>query len=110
MSTHPPERADWQGVGTSFRDLGRRLGERASAAGGAISAANGASPGGPMDRINAAFSAAVAQLDATTTDPEIGAATRTATARLLDAIKVELTGSTTMPDDPPAALDPGPTT
>ena len=109
MSTTPPERADWQGVGTSFRDLGRRLGERASAAGGAISAANGESIGGPIDRISAAFSAAVEQLDATTTDPEIGAATRTATARLLDAIKVELTGSTATPGGPPDALDPGPT-
>jgi hypothetical protein len=84
--------ADWQGVGESFRSLGRRLKEHAVEAGDAISTANAQAADGVVDQVGAAFTTAVSRLDAATTDPEVGAATREATARLLDAIKFELTG------------------
>ena len=92
-------RADWQGVGESFRHLGRMLTEHARDAGGAISAANADAMGGVADQVSAAFRTAVERLDETTTDPEVGRAARTATARLLDAIKAELTGEGAMPPD-----------
>jgi hypothetical protein len=92
MDEIQPGRADWQGVGESFRTLGRRLKDHAVDAGDAISAANADAQGGVMDQVSAAFTAAVSKLDETTTDPQVGAATRQATARLLDAIKFELTG------------------
>jgi hypothetical protein len=107
MTDNHPENADWQGVGASFRALGRRLKERAVDAGGAVSAATDQASGGVLDQMSAAFTTAVAKLDATTTDPEVGRATREATARLLDAIKVELTGGDPRDDDPPPA-DPEP--
>jgi hypothetical protein len=59
-----------------------------------------------VDQVSTAFTTAVAKLDETTTDPEIGRATRAATARLLDAIKAELTGGGT--DDPAPPADPAP--
>ncbi len=117
MNSSQPERADWQGVGASFRTLGRRLKGHATEAGGAISAA-GREQAGAVDQISAAFTTAVAKLDETTTDPEVANATREATARLLDAIKQELTGigpdsgsPAEAPDDPepPSSLEPGPT-
>ena len=80
---------------------------RAVDAGSAISAANDQAAHGVVDQVSTAFTTAIAKLDETTTDPEIGRATRTATARLLDAIKAELTGGGT-DDDPPA--DPAPPT
>ena len=107
--------ADWQGVGASFRTLGQRLKGHAVEAGGAISAANDQAAGGVADQVGAAFKAAVAKLDETTTDPEVAAATKDATAKLLDAIKAELTGGPTPPPpppaepDPPAPIEPGPT-
>jgi hypothetical protein len=115
MTGPTPEKADWQGVGDSFRSLGRHLKERAVDAGTAISAANDQAAHGVVDQVSTAFTTAIAKLDETTTDPEIGRATRTATARLLDAIKAELTGGG--PDDtdppadptPPTPIEPGPT-
>jgi len=103
MSDTDSERADWQGVGASFRILGRRLKEHAVDAGGAISAANAQAEPGVVDQVGAALKTALAKLDETTTDPEVGAATRDATARLLDAIKAELTGvgAATPPSEPP---------
>jgi hypothetical protein len=92
MVDDPQDKADWQGVGDAFRSLGRRLKDHAVDAGSAVSAANKEAGPGAMDQVNAAFTTAVAKLDETTTDPEIGKATREATARLLDAIKAELTG------------------
>jgi hypothetical protein len=115
MTDNTPEKADWQGVGDSFRALGRHLKERAVDAGTAISAANQQAPRGAVDQVSAAFTTAIAKLDETTTDPEIGRATRTATARLLDAIKAELTGGGTDDDAPspdpapPKPIEPGPT-
>ncbi len=115
MTDPTPDKADWQGVGDSFRTLGRQLKERAVDAGTSISAANEKATNGVMDQVSTAFTTAVAKLDETTTDPEIGRATRTATARLLDAIKAELTGGGPTEPEPPAdpvppkPLEPGPT-
>jgi hypothetical protein len=106
MTDSTPEKADWQGVGESFRSLGRQLKDRAVDAGTAISTANTQATSGIVDQVSTAFTTAIAKLDETTTDPEIGRATRTATARLLDAIKAELTGGVTDDAEPPA--DPGP--
>ena len=107
MTDSTSDRADWQGVAASFRTLGQQLKVRAVDAGSAISAANDQAARGVVDQVSTAFTTAIAKLDETTTDPEIGRATRTATARLLDAIKAELTGGGT-DDDPPA--DPAPPT
>jgi hypothetical protein len=101
MNDSTSDRADWQGVAASFRTLGLQLKVRAVDAGSAISAANDQAARGVVDQVSTAFTTAIAKLDETTTDPEIGRATRTATARLLDAIKAELTGGST-DDDPPA--------
>jgi hypothetical protein len=106
-------RADWQGVGASFRTLGRKLKDHAVDAGGAISAANDPAAGTTRDQVTAVFTTAIAKLDETATDPEVGAATRDATARLLDAIKAELTGEGPAGDppspdaDPPKQVEPG---
>lgn len=97
--------ADWAGVGESFRLLGRRLSEHAKGAGSAISTATGQAEGA-VDQVGSAFKTAVDHLDATTTDPEVKAATRTATARLLDAIKAELTGEPRSDDPPPEGQPP----
>ncbi len=115
MTDKTPDKADWQGVGDSFRSLGKQLKDRAVDAGTAISAANDQAARGVVDQVSTAFTTAVAKLDETTTDPEIGRATRTATARLLDAIKAELTGGGGDEPDPPAdpappkPVEPGPT-
>jgi len=93
-------RADWPGVGASFRTLGKALRERAVDAGGAISASSEQEVGA-VDQVSAVFRTAIAKLDETVTDPEVGAATRNATARLLDAIKAELTGEGAIPPAPP---------
>jgi hypothetical protein len=106
MTDNTPQKADWQGVGDSFRSLGRHLKDRAVDAGAAISTANDQAAHGVVDQVSTAFTTAIAKLDETTTDPEIGRATRTATARLLDAIKAELTGGGEDEPDPPA--DPAP--
>lgn len=109
MSEDQAGKADWQGVGASFRSLGSRLKDRAVDAGGAISASNDQAQPGAMDQVTAVFRTAIAKLDETTTDPEIGAATRDATARLLDAIKAELTGpGGPAPDSPAPDADPEP--
>ena len=104
-----PAKADWAGVGDSFRTLGRQLSGRAKSAGDAISSATSEAEGA-ADQVGAAFKSAVDSLDATTTDPDVRAATRTATAKLLDAIKAELTGeprsSTPATPQPPKQIEP----
>ncbi len=104
-----PAKADWAGVGESFRTLGRQLSGRAKSAKDDITSATGEAEGA-ADQVGAAFKTAVDNLDATTTDPEVRAATRTATAKLLDAIKAELTGEprTTPPQtpQPPKQIEP----
>ncbi len=105
------EKADWQGVGESFRMLGRQLKDRAVDAGGAVKEANEQAEGA-MDKVTAAFKTAIDKLDETTTDPQVTQSTRNATARLLDAIKAELTGegpgprpeSDKGPDDAPESV------
>jgi hypothetical protein len=83
--------ADWAGVGEAFRSLGRHLSGHAQQAGDAVSSATGNAEGA-VDQVKAGFTAAVDHIDATSTDPAVGKAARDATARLLDAIKAELTG------------------
>lgn len=103
-------KADWAGVGESFRTLGRHLSGHAKSAGGAISTATDEAEGA-VDQIGAAVRTAVDKLDETTTDPQVKEATRTATAKLLDAIKAELTGEprTATPPQPtePKSIEPG---
>lgn len=112
MTNSDEGRADWQGVGDAFRTLGQRLKGHAVDAGGKISAANEQADG-VADQVTSAVKAAVAKLDETSTDPEVAAATKNATARLLDAIKAELTGESAPPNPPPAepeapkAVEPG---
>lgn len=98
------ERADWQGVGESFRTLGRQLKDRAVDAGGAVREANDQAEGA-MEKVTAAFKTAIDKLDETSTDPQVTQSAKRATARLLDAIKAELTGEG--PEQPPAT-DKGP--
>ena len=92
MTDDTTGKADWQGVGASFRSLGERLKGHAVEAGGAVSSANDEAAGSVLDQVSAVFKTAIAKLDETTADPVVGAATKDATARLLDAIKAELTG------------------
>ncbi len=98
--------ADWAGVGAAFRGLGRQLTVHAKDAGTAISSATGAADSA-ADQVGAAFTTAIEHLDATTTDPQVAEATRTATARLLDAIKAELTGEPRTPATPPGQVGSG---
>ena len=100
MTDDKAGKADWQGVGASFRSLGDRLKGHAVEAGGAVSSANDDAAGSVLDQVSAVFKTAIAKLDETTTDPEVGAATKDATAKLLDAIKAELTGDKPKPDQP----------
>ena len=86
------DRADWQGVGASFRTLGMRLKEHAVDAGDAMRSARTQTAGGPVDEVTNALKAAMAKIDETSTDPDVAAAAKDATARLLDAVKAELTG------------------
>lgn len=85
------EKADWQGVGESFRTLGRQLKGKAVDAGGAVKEANEQAEGA-MEKVTAAFKTAIDKLDETSTDPQVTQSAKRATARLLDAIKAELTG------------------
>lgn len=103
-----PTTADWSGVGAAFRALGRELSGHAKDAGSAISAAREGADS-TADQVSSAFKTAVDHLDSASTDPAVGRATRTATAKLLDAIKAELTGEPRSPKPPadPAAIDPG---
>ncbi len=114
------DHADWQGVGASFRTLGKRLKEHALDAGDAMRSARTEADGGPVEEVTSALKAAMAKLDETTTDPDVAAATKDATARLLDAVKAELTGegradpgeeptADAPPEgEPPKSVEPGP--
>ena len=90
------EKADWQAVGSSFRDLGDQLAGHAREAGTAMSSAS-ADAEGVLEEVTGAVKAAFARFDDATKDPAVGQAARTATARFLDALKVELTGSSQTP-------------
>ncbi len=94
------ERADWQGVGASFRTLGNRLKKHALETGEAVRSSGGQGESTVVDDVTSAFKAAFAKIDETTTDPETAAAAKDATAKFLDAIKVELTGGSAPTDGP----------
>lgn len=102
------DRANWQQVGESFRDLGRQLKEKAVEGGQAVREANAEAAGTTTDKISAVLTTALEQFDQTSADPEVTRAAKLATGRLLDAIKAELTGETgTLPPSPPPASAPG---
>lgn len=102
------DRANWQQVGESFRDLGRQLKEKAVEGGQAVREANAEAAGTTTDKISAVLTTALEQFDQTSADPEVTRAAKLATGRLLDAIKAELTGEPgTLPPSPPPASAPG---
>ncbi|MBK9739918.1 MAG: hypothetical protein IPO93_10465 [Actinobacteria bacterium] len=96
------ERADWQGVGASFRTLGNLLKQHAVETGEAVRASGGQAEKNVVDDVTAGFKTVLAKFDEATTDPETSAAAKDATAKFLDAIKAELTGGGTTPEAPPA--------
>ena len=81
--------ADWQGVGESVKDLGRKLKEHASEAQDAIKATS-APLSGVASQLGAVFKTGMAKLDETVTDPAVGAAARGAVGAFLDALKAQL--------------------
>ena len=103
------ERADWQGVGASFRTLGNLLKQHAVETGEAVRASGGQAEKNVVDDVTAGFKTVLAKFDEATTDPETSAAAKDATAKFLDAIKVELTGGAASADqgepDAPSAED-----
>lgn len=95
------DRANWQQVGESFRDLGRQLKGKAVEGGQAVREANAEATGTATDKISTVLAAALEQFDQANADPEVTRAAKLATVRLLDAIKVELTGESGPPPTPP---------
>ncbi|CAB4741295.1 unannotated protein [freshwater metagenome] len=81
--------ADWQGVGDSVKELGRKLKEHASDAQDAIKSTS-APLSGVAAQVGVVFKTGLAKLDETVSDPAIGAAARGATGKFLDALKVQL--------------------
>lgn len=81
--------ADWQGVGESVKDLGRKLKEHANEAQDAIKTTS-APLSGVAAQIGAVFKTGMAKLDETVTDPAVGAAARGVAGKFLDALKVQL--------------------
>lgn len=107
------DKADWAGVGDAFKTLGRQLKDRTIEGADAVQTST-REVEGAAEQLTTAFKTAFAKLDETTTDPEIKQATKTATARFLDALKAELTGEDDGPADgdppaePPKPIAPGP--
>ena len=81
--------ADWQGVGDSIKDLGKKLKEHADDASDAIKSSS-APLSGVAEQVGAVFKTGIAKLDETVTDPAVGAAARGATGKFLDALKAQL--------------------
>lgn len=81
--------ADWQGVGESVKDLGRKLKEHANEAQDAIKTTS-APLSGVAAQVGAVFKTGMAKLDETVTDPAVGAAARGVAGKFLDALKVQL--------------------
>lgn len=108
--------ADWKGVGDSLKTLGDKLAGHASEGVESVKAASSAAGDGVTDQVAAGGKAAVERLDATTRDPEVGAAMKDATNKFLDAVKITLTGGDTPPAEsapdpqPPKPVEPGPQT
>jgi hypothetical protein len=95
------QKADWKSVGDSLKSLGDKLSAHVTEGGAQVkAAAEGAST--TTDKAAAGAKAAVAKLDATTTDPEVGAAVKDTTNKFLDALKVTLTGGDLPAEEPPA--------
>ena len=81
--------ADWQGVGDSVKELGRKLKEHASDAQDAIKSTS-APLSGVAAQVGVVLKTGLAKLDETVSDPAIGTAARGATGKFLDALKVQL--------------------
>ena len=81
--------ADWQGVGESVKDLGRKLKEHADEAQDAIKTTS-APLSGVAAQLGAVFKTGMAKLDETVTDPAVGAAARGVAGKFLDALKAQL--------------------
>ena len=92
--------ADWQGVGDSVKELGRKLKEHASDAQDAIKSTS-APLSGVAAQVGVVFKTGLAKLDETVSDPAIGTAARGATGKFLDALKVQLGAA--QPAEPSAA-------
>lgn len=91
--------ADWQGVGESVKDLGRKLKEHANEAQDAIKTTS-APLSGVAAQVGAVFKTGMAKLDETVSDPAVGAAARGAAGKFLDALKAQL--GTDQPAEPSA--------
>ncbi|MFM8895467.1 MAG: hypothetical protein ACKOE2_08865 [Actinomycetales bacterium] len=100
------ERADWQQVGIAFRDLGRELKGKAVEGGQAVRDASSQPSETVTDRVSTVLTTALHQFDQASADPEVSRAAKLATARLLDAIKAELTQDTNPPEDRPPTAPP----
>jgi hypothetical protein len=96
------EKADWKGVGDSLKVLGDRLSSHATEGGAQVKAASSEAGPGAVDQVKAGGKAAVDKLDETTKDPEVGAALKDATNKLLDAVKISLTGGDAQVPEPPS--------
>ena len=81
--------ADWQGVGESVKDLGRKLKEHANEAQDAIKTTS-APLSGVAAQVGAVFKTGMAKLDETVTDPAVGAAARGVAGKFLDALKAQI--------------------
>jgi hypothetical protein len=95
------EKADWKSVGASLKTLGDKLSAHANEGSEQVKAAASEATT-TTDKATAGAKAAVAKLDATTTDPEVGAAVKDTTNKFLDALKVTLTGGDAPAPEPPA--------
>ena len=81
--------ADWQGVGDSLKDLGRKLKGHADNAQETLKSSTADSTG-VVDQVGTVFKVGLASFDETVTDPEVSAAAKGATGRFLDALKAQL--------------------
>jgi hypothetical protein len=81
--------ADWQGVGESVKDLGRKLKEHANEAQDAIKTTS-APLSGVAAQVGAVFKTGMAKLDETVTDPAVGAAARGVAGKIQDSLKAQI--------------------
>jgi hypothetical protein len=100
--------ADWQGVGDSIKDLGKKLKEHADEAQDAIKSSS-APLTGVAEQVGAVLKTGIAKLDEAANDPAVGAAARGATGKFLDALKAQL-GAETPNTGTPNAGTPAPVT
>ena len=81
--------ADWQGVGNSLKDLGRKLKGHADTAQETLKSSTSDSTG-VVDQVGTVFKVGLASFDRTVTDPAVSAAAKGATGKFLDALKTQL--------------------